>query len=295
MRIGRPETDTADAGPRPDQRHLADLERRENFPVALRFLPRDRRRDLRAVYRFARTVDELGDSGAGDRTARLHRFDGELARLWSGGPVGDPVLLGLRPTVVAHELPAEPFHRLVAANLQDQEVTRYDTFADLLGYCRLSADPVGRIVLGIFDVTDPVTVELSDRICTALQLLEHWQDVGEDRRAGRVYVPQEDLRTHGVPETDLDATTASPALAALMRDEIERAAGMLEDGAPIVGRLRGWARPCVAGFVAGGRATAAALRRTGGDVLGRSATPSKAGTAARLLALLAAPPKEGRR
>jgi squalene synthase HpnC len=269
-------------------RPLDAHERSENFPVALRFLPRQHRRDLRAVYAFARGVDEVGDTSDGDRTASLRRLDRELGRIWTGGPISDPVLVELGRTVRAHDLPAEPFHRLVEANLQDQVVTRYPTYDDLLGYCRLSADPVGRIVLGVFGQSgSDLTVELSDRVCTALQLLEHWQDVAEDRRAGRVYLPQEDLRAHGVSEDDLDAPAASPEVAALMRFEIDRAARLLEDGAGIVGRLHGWARPCVAGFVAGGRATAAALRRTDGDVLGRPATPSKAGTAGRLLALWA--------
>ena len=268
---------------------LRDLEAGENFPVALRVLPRSLRHDLRVVYAFARGVDELGDAAGvapRERTARLLRLDDELARLWSGGAVTDPVLRALGATVRRRDLPAEPFHHLVRANLQDQAVSRYATFDDLLGYCRLSADPVGRIVLGVFGQADPVNVALSDRVCTALQLLEHWQDVGEDRRAGRVYLPQEDLAAHGVAESDLDASAASPALAGLVRLEVDRAARLLEEGAGLVWRLRGWARPCVAGFVAGGRATVAALRATGGDVLARSAAPSRAGTAARLVPLL---------
>jgi squalene synthase HpnC len=266
---------------------LDRFERRENFPVALRVLPARHRRDLLALYAFARTLDELGDSAAGDRTAQLQELDAELSRIWTDGEVTDPVLKGLTATVRAHDLPARPFHDLVAANLLDQTVTRYATFEELRGYCRLSADPIGRLVLGVFDQgSDALTVALSDRVCTALQLLEHWQDVGEDRRAGRVYLPQEDLRRHGVPETDLDAGSASPALRALVREEVEKAAELLESGVGIVTRVRGWARPCVAGFVAGGRATAAALRRTDGDVLARSARPSKPGTAARLVVLL---------
>jgi squalene synthase HpnC len=275
---------------------LTRHERSENFPVALRILPRRHRQDLRAVYAFARGVDELGDAGPGDRLARLARVDEELTRIWSGAPVDDPVLVELAATVRRHDLPAEPFRRLVEANVADQRVSRYETYDDLLGYCRLSADPVGRIVLGVFDQADRAgTVELSDRVCTALQLLEHWQDVGEDRRNGRVYLPQEHLRAYGVPEADLDAPTATPALAALMRDEIERAARRLDTGAAIVGRLHGWARPAVAGYVAGGHATVAALRRSDGDVLGRPTAPSKPGTAVRLLAIWARAVGGGRR
>lgn len=266
----------------------------ENFPVALRFLPRIFREDLSAVYAFARGVDEIGDGGRGtpaQRIERLRRLDAELARIWSGGTITDPVLLRLRRTVTAHRLPSEPFHRLVRANIQDQQTHRYPTFEDLLGYCRLSANPVGRIVLGVFeqanaDEDGPLTA-LSDKVCTALQLLEHWQDVGEDARAGRIYLPQQDLTSAGVRESDLTATSATPQLAALMRTEISRAADLLAEGRPLVRRLQGWARPSVAGFVAGGEATVAALRRTHGDVLTRPARPSRAGTAARMVALLA--------
>ena len=265
---------------------LREREESENFPVALRILPQRHRSDLHAVYAFARTVDELGDSASGDRTALLLDFDAALGELWKGGDPTHPVLRRLRPTVHAHDLPAEPFHRLVEANLQDQRITRYPTFEDLVGYCRLSADPVGRIVLGIFEATDPTLVSLSDKVCTALQLLEHCQDVAEDRRSGRVYLPQRELEQYGVAEADLDRDAATPELAALMGFQVDRAAHLLAQGRPIVGGLHGWARVCVAGFVAGGAATATALRRADGDVLAHSPRPSRAGTAARLFTLL---------
>jgi squalene synthase HpnC len=268
---------------------LVEREQSENFPVALRLLPAERREALHAVYGFARTVDELGDSHAGDRTAALRAFAADLDRIWAESGPDHPVLRRLRPTVVAHGLDAEPFHWLIQANLQDQTVLRYRTFDDLVGYCRLSADPVGRLVLGIFDVDDEETVGLSDKVCTALQLVEHWQDVAEDRRAGRIYLPQQDLEQYAVPETDLDLRTATPQFRELMNFQIERAAQLLDDGAPIVSRLHGWARVCVAGFVAGGQATVRALRRTGGDVLSQQARPSKAGTAGRAVRLIVRP------
>lgn len=277
------------------EQDLRGREQRENFPVALRLLPRGHREALHAVYGFARTVDELGDSYTGDRTAALHDLDADLDRLWSGRQPQQPVLRRLRPVVEDRRLPKQPFHDLVLANLQDQQVSRYERFEDLLGYCRLSADPVGRIVLAVFGVDDPETVRLSDRVCTALQLLEHWQDVAEDRRAGRVYLPQLDLRARGVAETDLDGPRASTALRGLVLFETERAAAMLDEGSAIVGRLDGWARISVAGFVAGGQATVAALRRTGGDVLTRDASPSKPRTATRMLALLASARRTGGR
>lgn len=270
-----------------EEHALLGRERTENFPVALRLLPPRHREALHAVYAYARTVDELGDTFAGDRAAALHELDADLDRLWAGRRPAHPVLRRLQPVVEAHALPQQPFHRLVQANLHDQVCSRYETFDQLLGYCRFSADPVGRMVLGVFDVHDPETTRQSDRVCTALQLLEHWQDVGEDRRAGRVYLPQQDLRAYDVPEADLDRGEASPALRRLMLFEIDRAAGILDEGAGIVGRLDGWARLSVAGFVAGGQATVRALRRTHGDVLGRDASPSRARTVLRLAGLLA--------
>jgi squalene synthase HpnC len=269
------------------QRELGRREQGENFPVAFKLLPGAPREGLHAIYAYARTVDELGDSLPGDRTAALHAFADDLDRIWTDRHPVHPVLRRLGPVVRAHDLPADPFHRLIQANLQDQTVTRYSTFDDLVGYCRLSADPVGRMVLGVFHVNDPETERLSDLVCTALQLVEHWQDVAEDRRAGRIYLPQEDLTAHGVPESDLDQPAASEALRQLMIFETERAARMLDEGAAIVRRLHGWARVSVAGFVAGGQATVRALRRTGGEILAHEAWPSKAETVRLLIKAVA--------
>jgi squalene synthase HpnC len=263
-------------------------ERDENFPVALRALPESLRGDLHAVYAFARTVDDLGDRAEGDRTALLTQLATDLDRIWQGGQPMNPVLRRLAPVVRRHSLPSEPFQRLVQANLVDQQVSTYATFDDLLGYCRLSADPVGRIVLGLLGRYDAATTVLSDRVCTALQLLEHWQDVGEDRRAGRVYLPLDDLAAFGVPLDHLDRAPASPALRRLIRYETERAACLLESGAPIVRALQGWGRLAVAGYVAGGRATVAALRRSGGDVMGQQVRPRRLDVAVELAALMSA-------
>ncbi|WP_130385414.1 squalene synthase HpnC [Kribbella sp. VKM Ac-2569] len=263
-------------------------ENAENFPVALRFLPRRYRDHLHAIYGYARMVDEIGDAFTGDRTARLHELATDLGTIWTRGQPSNAVLRRLARTVHDRAMSAEPFERLIEANLQDQVVSRYETFEDLRRYCTLSADPVGRMVLEVFGQATPETVARSDQVCTALQLLEHWQDVGEDRRAGRVYLPQEELRRYGVGEHELDRGSASPQLRALMRFEIERAAGMLGEGMAIVRQLQGWGRISVAGFIAGGQATVSALRQTDGDVLGQSAQPSRVATAARILGLLAA-------
>jgi squalene synthase HpnC len=250
---------------------MGDKERGENFPVAMRILPRRIRGHLTAVYGFARFVDDLGDEAAGDRMVLLAAFAADLTTIWAGGTPNEPVLIRLAATVRACDLPEEPFQRLVAANRQDQRVASYPEFADLRRYCQLSADPVGRIVLGVFRVTTPERVAWSDRVCTALQLVEHWQDVAEDRRAGRIYLPMADLARFGVTPADLDAASTPDAVRRLLAFETDRAGEWLRSGRPLVGQLRGWARIAVAGYVAGGLATVDALRRAEFDVL--TATP----------------------
>jgi len=265
---------------------LRDKERAENFPVALRILPRRYQRHLRALYDVARVIDDLGDAAAGDRTELLMAFRSDLDGIWLGRPPSTPVLRQLAATVCACDLDREPFDRLVAANLQDQVVSRYARYADLAHYCTLSADPVGRVVLKIFASSTPRNVELSDRICTALQLVEHWQDVAEDRRAGRIYLPLEDLEAHGVAESDLDQTVATSAVRRLMAFETDRAADLLDSGAPLVASLRGWARLAVAGYVAGGRAAIDAMRRADYDVLSGTPRPRRRDVVTHLAGLL---------
>ncbi|MDQ7905767.1 squalene synthase HpnC [Phytohabitans sp. ZYX-F-186] len=259
----------------PGDGYLRHREQSENFPVALRVLPREPRTHLRAVYDVARVIDDLGDRGDGDRTAALLAFRADLATVWRGGTPRADVLRRLVPTVRACDLPQEPFDDLVRANLQDQRVDRYATYADLRAYCTLSADPVGRIVLAVFGAGTPRAVELSDRVCTALQLVEHWQDVAEDRRAGRVYLPQEDLAAFGVPESDLDLPQTSPRLRRLMAYETDRAEALLDSGTPLLGLLRGWARLAVTGYVAGGRAAIDGLRKTNWAIMSGSPGTSR--------------------
>jgi len=267
---------------------LRDKERAENFPVAMRVLPGRLRTHLTALYDFARTVDDLGDEAAGDRLAQLDAFAADLAGIWDGGTPRSPVLRRLAATVRACNLPRQPFADLVEANRQDQRLGRYPTYADLLGYCVRSANPVGRVVLGIFcgEPVEPGLVALSDRVCTGLQLVEHWQDVAEDRRAGRIYLPEEDLTAYGVAEADLDGTTTPVNLRRLLAFETDRAAALIDDGAVLVGRLRGWARVAVAGYVAGGRATVDALRRAGHDVLPGPPRPRRRDTVRHAVRLL---------
>jgi squalene synthase HpnC len=254
----------------------------ENFPVALRVLPERHRRHLTTLYCFARLTDDLGDQareqGQADADLRLRLLDdlaADVDRIYQGTTPHSPVMRDMAVTVAECQVPAQPLLDLIQANRQDQRVTRYATFADLGRYCELSANPVGQIVLYIFGAATPGRIKLSDSVCTALQLAEHWQDVAEDLANGRIYLPAEDLERFGVTEEDLAAPSAGPAVKNLMRFETSRAQGILDEGAPLVGTLRGAARLAVAGYLAGGRAALAAIRANRYDVLRATARPRK--------------------
>jgi squalene synthase HpnC len=260
----------------------------ENFPVALRLLPARYRRHLAAVYGFARSADDMGDEApVAERLGLLDELEADIARLYRPGPGQDGprlrVVQALAPAVAECGIPEQPFLDLIQANRQDQVVTRYRTYAGLLAYCRLSANPVGRIVLHVFGATTPRREKLSDQVCTALQLAEHWQDVAEDLRAGRIYLPGEDLDSFGVTEADLAAPTAPERVRALIAFEVRRAGELLGQGAPIVGTLRGAARAAVAGYVAGGRAALGAIAASGHDVLAATPRPANRRVAAELV------------
>ncbi|WP_326828897.1 squalene synthase HpnC [Streptosporangium sp. NBC_01755] len=248
--------------------------RRENFPVASCLLPRTRRRHLLAVYGFARAVDDIGDEAQTEDPLRLlDTVDDDLARLYAGRVPRLPVVRALARTVETCSVPAEPFRRLIEANRRDQTVSRYDTFDDLLSYCELSANPVGHIVLHVFDMVTPSHLALSDRVCTALQIIEHCQDIAEDYARGRVYLPGEDLRRFGCGEDDLAETTASARLRDVVALQTRRADRLLDEGDRLARSATGFARLAIAGYVAGGRATTAALARAGHDVLGSAVRP----------------------
>jgi squalene synthase HpnC len=238
----------------------------ENFPVALRVLPAAARRHLLAIYGFARLCDELGDTADGERLVLLDELQAELGRAYEGR-ASHPLLQRLTPTLVELSLPRQPFLDLIEANRQDQRVSRYQSWKQLEGYCALSANPVGRLVLCVFGVDTAGRRVLSDSVCTALQLVEHCQDVAEDFAHGRVYLPAEDQARFGCSESDLAAPTAAASLRALLRFEVERVREQLEAGIPLVASLRGAACLAVAGFVAGGYAAADSLERCDYDVL----------------------------
>ncbi|MFH9617879.1 squalene synthase HpnC [Streptomyces pratensis] len=270
----------------------------ENFPVAPFFLPRAWRDDLMAVYGFARLVDDIGDGdlapggadarhlglepGQGeDRLAALDALEADLHRVFSrtGEDPRHPLMGALRPTVRRCALTPEPFLGLVEANRQDQKVRRYGTYGDLLAYCELSANPVGRLVLQITGTASPERIRRSDAVCTALQIAEHLQDVTEDLGRDRIYLPAEDMARFHVGEPDLAAPSAGAAVRTLVAYEAERARDLLDEGIPLVGSVHGRLKLLLAGFVGGGRAALGAISAAGFDVLPGPPKP----TAPRLL------------
>ncbi|MFF5637578.1 squalene synthase HpnC [Streptomyces sp. NPDC012825] len=281
----------------------------ENFPVAPFFLPRAWRDDLMAVYGYARLVDDIGDGDlapggadarylgvapehADDRLALLDAFEADLHRVFGSTP-RHPLLRALRPTVERRGLTPEPFLGLIAANRQDQLVGRYETYDDLLAYCALSANPVGRLVLGITGTETPERIRRSDEICTALQIVEHLQDVAEDLARDRVYLPAEDLKRFHVTESDLARPTAGASVRALIAFEAERARALLHAGAPLVGSVRGRLRLLLAGFTAGGLAALDAIADAGHDVLAGPPKPTKPSLTRRAGAVLLRARREG--
>jgi phytoene synthase len=277
---------------------LMALANEENFPVASALLGGRVRAHLLAIYGFARLVDELGDTfgqAPEERLPALEWLEAELDRAFAGA-AAHPLLQRLSRTVSECGLPREPFARLIEANRADQRVARYGTWEELLGYCSLSADPVGELVLGVLGVATPERVALSDRICTALQLAEHWQDVAEDRARGRVYLPAEDMARFGVAESDLDAERAGGALRELIAFEVARARALLIDGLPLLATLRGRARAAVAAYAGGGLAALDAIEAAGFDVLAgapRAGRGRRAAASARALALARGAAGEG--
>ncbi|MFD8718954.1 squalene synthase HpnC [Streptomyces sp. NPDC059629] len=263
----------------------------ENFPVAPFFLPKAWRDDLMAVYGFARLVDDIGDGDlapggadarllgvsdaeAGDRLVLLDAFEADLGRVFDATP-HHPLLRRLQPTVRRRALTPEPFLGLIAANRQDQLVKRYETYDDLLAYCELSANPVGRLVLAVTGTSTPERIRLSDAICTALQIVEHLQDVAEDLGRDRIYLPAEDMKRFHVQEADLARKTAGASVRALVAYEAQRARDLLNEGAPLVGSVHGRLKLLLAGFVAGGRAAVHAIAAAEYDVLPGPPKPGK--------------------
>jgi len=250
--------------------------RRENFPVASMLFPKRVRPHLMAIYGFARLADDIGDEAEGDRTELLDWLSSELDAVYGPGTPAHELMRALAPTVAAFGLPREPFDRLIEANRRDQVAHRYETFDALREYCGLSADPVGELVLRVLEAWTPERAALSDATCTGLQLVEFWQDLGEDAARDRVYVPLEDMDRFGYRVEELLAGTRNGAFLALMRFEAARTRALLERGRPLARTLPGRVGLAVRLFTAGGLAALDDLERRGFDTLSASAHASRA-------------------
>lgn len=245
----------------------------ENFSVASILLPRRLLPHFHAIYAYCRWADDLGDeTGGGQRALDLLQWwREELLRCYQGQP-RHPVMVALRATIQRFRIPPQPFLELLLAFEQDQRVKRYGTFAELLEYCRHSANPVGRLVLYLCECHDAERAALSDHICTGLQLANFWQDVARDLDIGRVYLPEEDRQHFGYPDTDLEGRRFTPAFAELLRFEVERARELFRQGMPLVARMPAEVRGDIELFARGGLAILDKIEERGFDVW--SARPS---------------------
>jgi squalene synthase HpnC len=249
-------------------RHLAK-HHYENFHVGTWLFPAEAREHAYNVYAYCRWSDDLADETGGDTVRSLGLlawWRGELEAAFAG-EARHPVFVALMKTVAECGLDDRPFHDLLDAFEQDQRVFRYPTYADVLDYCTKSADPVGRIVLALLGYRDDERRSLSDRTCTALQLANHWQDVENDLRRGRIYLPLEDMQRFGVNEEDLAMPTANEPVRELLRFEVERARALFHEGLPLVKMVAGRARFDIDLFNRGGLAILDAIRAQNYDVL----------------------------
>jgi squalene synthase HpnC len=256
----------------------------ENFSVATWFLPQKLRQDFFNVYAYCRISDDLGDEvGDADASLRLlDQWEAELDACYAGVP-RHPVFVALAETVRKHEIPKQTFVDLLTAFRQDQRISRYARFEEVVGYCRYSANPVGRLVLYVCGYRDAERQELSDYTCTALQLANFWQDVSVDYANGRVYLPQEDLRRFEVTEDDIAAHRNTSAFCDMMRFQVERARDWFDRGLPLIQKVDRELALDIELFSRGGQEILNAIEAQGFNVLGRRPAISKS----RKLALVA--------
>ena len=240
----------------------------ENFSVATWFLPAALRQHFYNVYAYCRISDDLGDEvgDAAQSLALLDRWEAELDACFAGSP-RHPVFVALAETVGRFNIPRQPFADLLTAFRRDQTITRFPTFADVLDYCRYSANPVGHLVLYLGGYGDAERQRLSDSTCTALQLANFWQDVVRDRAKGRIYLPLEDLARYGVTEQQITERRSTPAFVELMRFEVERARQWFADGLPLIEKVSSDLAVDIELFSRGGQEILNAIERQGFDVL----------------------------
>jgi len=241
----------------------------ENFSVATWFLPQRLRQHFFNIYAYCRISDDLGDeTGDAETSLRLlDEWEAELDAGYAGHP-RHPVFVALADTIRVFEIPKHEFSDLLTAFRQDQKVTRYESFDDLLGYCRYSANPVGHLVLYLCGYRDAERQQLSDYTCTALQLANFWQDVTLDYAKGRIYLPLGDLRQYGVSEEDIARQQNTPAFREMMRFEVDRARDWFRRGLPLVGKVDHDLATDIELFSRGGQEVLNAIERQAFSVLG---------------------------
>ncbi len=281
---------TAPAGRDDARRFCAALTRThyENFTVVSWFLPRRLRQHFANVYAYCRVSDDLADEVGDQETALqlLADWRGALHRMFEGEAV-HPVFVALRETVEAFDIPREPFDDLLDAFVQDRHVQRYETWGQVLDYCRRSANPVGRLVLYLGGYRDETRQKLSDQTCTALQLANFWQDIRRDwDERDRVYLPREDLDRFGVSEQQIPEGRADEAWRALVREEVARTRELFRAGLPLLDLVEGHLRRDVALFTAGGWTILDLIERQGYDTLTRRPVLDRAGKVGLLLRAL---------
>jgi len=241
----------------------------ENFPVASLLLPRELRRPVALIYRFAREADDFADEGnlpAAARLAQLDAFRREIHRIETGEPPGIPWFEALAEVIREHRLPLDAFYDLLSAFAQDVTKNRYADFPDLLDYCRRSANPVGRLLLVLYGRATAQNLTYSDAICTSLQLINFLQDVAIDYQKGRIYLPQDEMARFAVTEPQIAAQVANGNWPAFIAFQAERARALLHSGAPLGSALAGRIGMEMRMIIAGGDRILAKIAHVRGDV-----------------------------
>jgi squalene synthase HpnC len=244
----------------------------ENFPVASRLVPTRYRSAVVAIYRYARAADDVADEGdapSRQRLDELHEFVVAIDAIGRGETPTKPPFPEVAAAIRAHDLPLQPFRDLISAFAQDVTTVRYATFADVLDYCRRSANPVGRLLLALYRIDGVDNLAASDSICSGLQLANFWQDIAVDWRKGRVYLPQEDLARFQVRETHIERGLCDEAWRALLRFECARTRAMLDAGRPLVGAMPWRVGLELSAVIAGGRRILQRIDAVQGDVFRR--------------------------
>jgi squalene synthase HpnC len=261
--------------------NVVPVEHYENFPVASILLPPKLRHPIETIYAFARSADDFADEGswtAAERLAKLDAYVGELDQLEAGVRSESPLFVELGNVVRKHHLPVQLLRDLLDAFKQDVVQDRYADFAELLDYCRRSANPIGRLLLQLFEVDDQTKLRMSDEICSALQLINHWQDVAIDWRKnahGRVYLPQDEMLRFGLSDADIGRAIPTPEWRAMMAFQVARARQMMKSGAPLAAMMPGRFGVELRLIVAGGLTILDKIDAVGGDVFNHRPTVTK--------------------